>query len=133
MTKRWIAPAIGLALVVSLGLARPAATFARSAGKAKAPSAGTTTVSGIVKGPMEGGKITVVAGKRSTTVDTSHATIRNKGKFTSASALTAGSYVRAHGTMNGTTLDATSIEIVRPAGGRKPAKAGTAGKMPAKP
>jgi hypothetical protein len=115
MTKRWIAPAIGLALVISLGLAWPAAALARPAGKAKMSSAGTTTVSGIIKGAMEGGKITVVAGKRSTTVDASHATIRNKGKFTSASALTGGSYVRAHGTMNGTTLDATSIEIVRPA------------------
>jgi hypothetical protein len=133
MTKRWIAPAIGLALVVSLGLARPAATFAKPAGKAKAPSAGMTTVSGIIKGAMAGGKITVVAGKRSTTVDTSHATIRSKGKFASASALTGGSYVRAQGTMNGTTLDAKSIDIVRPAGGMKPAKAGTAGKMPTKP
>jgi hypothetical protein len=136
MTKQWIAPAMGLALVLSVSLVRPAAAFRQHGAKtaasaATAPAAAATTVSGIIKGAPAGKMITVVSGKRSTMVDTSHATIRNKGKFASASALTAGTYVRAEGTMAGTSLNAKSIDILRAAGGSKKNPASMNGKMPA--
>jgi hypothetical protein len=138
MTKRWIAPAVVLALALAVGLPRPAAAFRQHAktaagAAATAPATATTKVTGIIKGAPVGSQIAVVSGKRSTTVDTSHATIRAKGKFASASALTPGTFVRAEGTMNGSTLNAKTIEILRPAGGNKKTSASTSGKMPARP
>jgi hypothetical protein len=128
MTKRWIAPVLGLALALSLGNARPAGAFLKKP-KAGAPAAkttkGTTTVSGMVKGAPNGKVYTVMSGKKATQVDTSHAQARSKGKFAS---IQAGAYIRATGTMKGGTLDATSVEVVRPAGGgKKPAKGGKMG------
>jgi hypothetical protein len=138
MMQRWIAPAMGLVLALSVGLAGPAGAFRQSAAKpgpgaaASAPAAGMMKVTGIIKGAPAGSTITVVSGKRSTTVDTSHAKVRARGRFASASMLTAGTFVRAEGTMNGTTLDAKSIEILRPAGGNKQVPASKNGKMPAR-
>jgi hypothetical protein len=135
MTKRWIAPVAVLALALVVGVPRPAAAFRQhdktAAGAAATAPAAAKTVTGIIKGAPTGKQITVVSGKRSTMVDTSHATIRNKGKFASASALTAGTYVRAEGTMNGATLNAKSIDILRPAGGNKKTSTSSSGKKPA--
>ena len=121
MTKRWIAPVLGLALALSVGLARPAAALRLKGTKPAAKSAphavGMTTVTGIIKGAPAGKTYTVVSGKRSTSVDTSHARIRSKGKFASPSALAPGAFVRAEGTLSGTTLDAKTVDIIRPAGG----------------
>jgi hypothetical protein len=128
MTKRWIAPVFGLALALSVGTTRPAAAFKLKGPKPAAPgatqAAGTTTVTGIIKGAPTGKTYTVVSGKRTAQVDTSHAQVRSKGKFAS---LAPGAFIRATGTMNGATLNATSVEVIRPAGGGKKAAAG--GKM----
>jgi hypothetical protein len=128
MVKRWIAPALGLALALSVGMARPAAALRlkgmKPAAKGAAQAVGAQTVTGMIKGAPAGKTITVVSGKRTTSVDTSHARIRSKGKFASPAALTPGSFVRAAGSMNGTTLVATTVDIIRPAGGAKKAAGG---------
>jgi hypothetical protein len=120
MTKRWMAPVLGLALALSVGTARPAAAFRLKGPKTAAPSAapatGTTTVTGIIKGAPAGKVYTVVSGRRSVQVDTSHAQARSKGRYAS---LAPGAFIRATGSMNGTTLNATSVEVLRPAGGGK--------------
>lgn len=128
MTKRWIAPALGLALALSVGMAPPAAAFRlkgmKPAAKSAAHAAVSTTVTGIIKGAPAGTTYTVVSGRSSKTVDTSSARIRMKGKFVSPAALTPGTFVRATGTLNGATLNATSVDILRPAGGAKKAAGG---------
>lgn len=137
MTNRWMASALGLMLTFSMGLARPAAAFRLRASKpapatsAPAPAGAVSTVKGIIKGAPAGKTFTVAQGKRTVTVDASKATIRSKGgRFASAAALTPGSYVSVQGTMNGSTLEAKTVEIVRPAGGGKKAAAGSNGSTP---
>jgi hypothetical protein len=124
MNKRWTAPVLGLTLALSVGMARPVAAFRLRMPKMGGATKTATmevqsTASGIIKGAPAGKTYTVVSGKRSTSVDASKATIRYKGKFASASALAPGTFVRAQGTLNGTTLQAKTVEIVRPAGGNK--------------
>lgn len=125
MNRRWTASALGMALALAVGMARPVAAF-RLRPSAPAPGAtksATTevqsTVSGIIKGAPAGKTYTVVSGKRTMMVDASKAQIRNKGKFASPNDLKGGAYIRAQGTLNGTTLQAKTIEIVRLAGGSK--------------
>jgi hypothetical protein len=117
-----------MALALSVGMARPAAALRlkgmKPAAKGAAQAVGAQTVTGMIKGAPAGKTITVVSGKRTTSVDTSHAQIRSKGKFASPAALTPGSFVRAAGSMNGTTLVATKVDIIRPAGGSKKAAGG---------
>ena len=120
--KRWIAPALGLALAFSVGLARPAAAFRLKGAKPAANSAMHavgSTVTGIVKGAPAGKVYTVVSGKRVAKVDASHARVRMKGKFASASALAPGAFVRVQGSMNGDTLNAATVDVLRPAGGSR--------------
>ena len=139
MTQRWITSAMGIALALSVSLGRPAVAFwlrapkpgSGTAATATAPGATTTKVTGIIKGAPAGSTITVVSGRRTTVVDTSHASIRRKGRFASATALTSGSFVRAEGTMTGGTLSAKSIDILRPAGGNKRTSVGINGRKPA--
>jgi hypothetical protein len=125
MNKRWTASALGLALALSVGMARPVAAFRLRSAKS-APGATKTattevqsTVTGIIKGAPAGKTYTVVSGRRSVMVDASKAQVRNKGKFASPNDLTPGTFVRALGTLNGTTLSAKTVEIIRPAGGSK--------------
>jgi len=134
MNKRWTASLLGTALALSVGLARPAAAFRLRPSKS-APGATKTatteiqsTVTGIIKGAPAGKVYTVVSGKRSMAVDASKATVRNKGKFASPNDLTPGTFIRAQGTLNGTTLAAKSVEIVRAAGGGKKGGGKKAGK-----
>lgn len=128
MTKRWIAPVLGLAMALSVGMANPAAALRlkgmKKAATAAARSAATQTVTGMVKGAPVGKTYTVVSGRRSVKVDASHAQVRSKGRFASVAP---GAFVRATGHMNGGTLDATSVEVLHPAGGAH--KSAAAGKM----
>lgn len=120
MTKRWIAPALGLALALSMGMTRPAAALRLRAMKPAAKAAahaGSATVTGMIKGAPAGKTYTIVSGRSSKLVDVGHARIRSKGKFASPAALTPGSFIRATGAMSGTTLEASSVDILRPAGG----------------
>src|SRR5947209_19350052 len=123
MVKRWITPVLGLVLALSVATTQPVMALRlkgmKPAAKSTAIATATTTVTGIIKGGPAGKTYTVVSGKRSAAVNTSHARIRMKGKFTSTDALTPGTFVRAAGSMNGATLDATTVEILRPAGGGK--------------
>src|SRR5437870_1832414 len=84
MVKRWIAPALGLALVLSVASTQPAMALRlkgmKPAGKSMAKATAATTFKGIIKGAPSGRTYTVVSGKRSVAVDTNHATIRMKGK-----------------------------------------------------
>ncbi len=118
---------LAMAIAISVS-ARPAAAyrFVRPAAKggaaAGAPAAASTTVTGIIKGAPAGKTYTVVSGKRTTAVDASKATIRSSGKFAAAAALAPGSFVRATGSLQGATLVAKTIDIVRPAGGKKKKK-----------
>ncbi len=125
MTKRWIAPLLGLSLALSVGMTSPAAAFRlkgpKPASATAAPGAGVQTVTGMVKGAPVGKTYTVVSGRRTVTVDASHAQVRSKGRFASVAA---GAFIRAQGTMNGGTLNATSVEVIRPAGGSKKAAGG---------
>jgi hypothetical protein len=129
MTRRWIAPLLAGALALTLAACPavsvakvPAPKSAPAGAAASAPAAGTTTVTGIIKGAPAGKTYTVVSGKRTTSVDASGARIRSGGKFASASALAPGSFIRATGSMQGLTLAAKSIDIVRPAGGKRKKK-----------
>jgi hypothetical protein len=125
MGRQWLASALGLALAVTMGFARPAAAYRLRPAKpaagaaATAPAAGMTTVTGMIKGAPVGKTITVVSGKKTVSVDTTGAKIRLKGRFTSSTALTPGSFVRATGALNGPVLNAKTVEIIRPAGGSK--------------
>ena len=123
MVKRWITPALGLLLALSVATTQPVMALRlkgmKPAAKGAAKATAAATVTGIIKGAPSGKTYTVVSNKRSTAVDTSHARIRLKGKFASSAALTPGTFVRASGSMNGATLNATNVDIVRPAGGGK--------------
>jgi hypothetical protein len=61
-------------------------------------------------------------------VDAASARFRYKGKFAAADTLKAGAFVQATGTMNGTWLKASEVEIFRIPGAQTPPKA----KMPLK-
>jgi hypothetical protein len=123
MVKRWITPALGLVFALSVATTQPVMALRlkgmKPAAKSTATATATATVTGMIKGAPSGKTYTVVSGKRTAAVDTSHARIRSKGKFASSAALTPGTFVRATGTMNGATLNATTVDILRPAGGGK--------------
>src|SRR5712691_7112525 len=99
MIRRWTVSALGMALALSVGMARPAVAFKLRPSKSAAGATKTattevqSTVNGIIKGAPAGKVYTVVSGRRSISVDVSKATIRNKGKFASPSALTPGTFV----------------------------------------
>jgi len=123
MNRRWTASAVGLVLALSVGMARPLLAY-KAAPISSAPGATKTattpvqsTVKGMIKGAPAGKIYTVVSGKRTMMVDASKAQVRSSnGKFASPNDLKGGAYVSAQGTLNGTTLQAKTIEIVKPAG-----------------
>ncbi len=103
-----------LAVAVSASVfAGPHSIFAADSKKALETKAdpGQVTVNGVVKGaPI--GKTFVLAGKKgTTTVDASHAKIRERGKFTTIAAVKSGTVANAKGTMDGTTLKATDVNL----------------------
>jgi hypothetical protein len=125
MYRRGFGTGIGLALVLAAHLARPAA--AAPAGQPSphatppakdmlAPAEVAKTISGIIKGKPVAHKYTVVSGKKSTVVDANKAVIRSHGRFASPADLSPGSYVKAVGSMNGSTFVAKTIDITRAAG-----------------
>jgi hypothetical protein len=124
MNKRWTASALGMALALAVGMARPVAAYKQPPppGAHKSKTATTqvqSTVTGIIKGAPAGTVYTVVSGNRSMAVDAGKATIRNKGKFASRSDLKPGAFIKAQGTSNGTTVAAKTVDILKPAGGSK--------------
>lgn len=126
MTRGWMNCLGGLALALSLVTmqpvdARPARGNVAPVPHTKdmrAPAEAMKTVTGIVKGAPAGKVYTVVSGKRSTSVDAGKAVVRNNGRFASAADLKPGTFVRATGSLNGTTLVAKTVDIVRAAGGK---------------
>jgi len=117
-------------LVLAVGLAQPACAYRRAQPtttptlptRETLPAEIAKTVSGIIKGRPVGTKYTVVSGKRSTVVDANKAVIRNHGRFAGPADLTPGSFIRAVGSMNGTTFAAKTIDIVRAAGAKSKKK-----------
>src|SRR5947209_334117 len=83
MIKRWVTPALGLALALSVGMAQPAMALRlkgmKPAAKSTAAAMGMKTVTGMIKGAPAGKTYTVVSGRSTAIVDTSHARIRSKG------------------------------------------------------
>jgi hypothetical protein len=138
MTQRCIAPAWGLALMLTVGAARPAptprrASVQRTAMSAPRPVEKTTvaglmekvTFTGFVMGRSVGRIDTIVSAKRTTRVDISHARIQNEGGSAPPTALTPETFVRVEGTMNGATFAANNVEILRPANVGKKRRAGS--------
>ena len=89
------------------GMSRPGmATMARP------PRGGTTKITGPVKGQPSGSSFVVaVPRKGPVNVDASKARFRNQGKFASAAALKPGAMVTVTGTMTGTSMAATEVDI----------------------
>ena len=122
MTQRWFAPVLGLALAVSIGMARPAAAFRLRLG---IPGAHAThsaavpvseTVTGIIQGQPSGKVYTVKSSKRTNKVDVSGVKARTKaGQYAS---LKPGTFIRAEGSRSGDTLKATSVTVLN-SGGKK--------------
>jgi hypothetical protein len=86
------------------------------------PAEAMKTVTGIIKGAPAGKIYTVVSGKRSVSVDAGKAVVRNKGRFAATADLKPGTFIRATGSMNGPTLVAKTVDIVRSAGGKSKKK-----------
>src|SRR5690349_10768108 len=117
----------GLVLCLTAGLlpaavAAPARHPVLPAHAVVAPAEVAKTVSGIIKGQPVGGKYTVVSGKKTTEVDASKAVVRSRGRFAGRADLAPGSFIRAVGSMNGSTFVAKTVDIVRPAGGKRKKK-----------
>ena len=87
-----------------------------------APAEAMKTVTGIIKGAPAGKIYTVVSGKRSVSVDAGKAVVRNNGRFATAADLKPGTFIRATGSMNGPTLIAKTMDIVRSAGSKSKKK-----------
>jgi hypothetical protein len=86
---------------------------------AGAPVAGTMKVTGPVKGAPTGTTFIIATPRKGpVTVDASGAKFRHNGKFASMSMLKGGAFVQATGTMSGTTLKATEVNIIRVPGGK---------------
>jgi len=84
----------------------------------RAPAEAMKTVTGIIKGTPAGKVYTVVSGKRSVSVDAGKAVVRNNGRFATAADLKPGAFIRATGSLNGPTLVAKTVDIVRSAGSK---------------
>lgn len=99
---------------------------------AGAQAAGTMKVTGPVKGAPTGTTFIIATPRKGpVTVDASSAKFRNHGKFASATSLRGGAFVQATGTMSGTTLKATEVNIIRLPGenGKKGMKGAAKGSM----
>src|SRR2546421_4238559 len=82
----------------------------------KTVTAGSKTVSGFIKGAPTGKTVVLAARGGTTTVDASNAKIRVNGKFGSWDAVKAGTQATVMGTMQGTTMMATDVNL-HPRGG----------------
>src|SRR5947209_18287800 len=79
-------------------------------------SGGMKTVSGMIKGAPTGMTFVVASRGATTTVDASKAKIRVNGKFAKWDAVKSGTQATVMGTMQGTTLMATDVNL-HPRGG----------------
>jgi hypothetical protein len=114
MKKRLLFLAVAAAAAL---FAAPHSVQAADAKKpdAKAPAADAkatpVTVNGVVKGAPTGKTFVLASKKGATTVDASAAKIRERGKFTTIDAVKSGTVANAKGTMDGTTLKATDVNL----------------------
>ncbi len=110
-------------------------------GKMAGAKSAVVSVSGPVKGAVTGKTFVIGSSKGPVSVDVSKGTVRMQGKFFSLAKVAPGSMVTATGTMTGTTLMATNVNVTHlegsksapktPKGSMKPGKmpAGKSGKM----
>ena len=99
-------------LALSLLPSLPAALGGRPAAAAEAgEKAGAQTVTGPVKGSPTGKTFTIGRKGGPVTVDASKAKVRQNGKFASFDLIKGGTMVTAKGTMDGTTLKASEVEV----------------------
>ena len=86
-----------------------------------------TKVTGPVKGAPRGSTFVIATRKGTTTVDASKATVRHKGRFANVAMIKPGTFVQSTGTLSGSTLMASEVNIIRLPG------ASTAPKAPKPP
>jgi hypothetical protein len=92
---------------------------------------GSTRVFGTVKGGLSGTTFVIVRPRLGAiTVDGAGAQVRIRGRFASLSKIKGGCFVQVGGTMNGSTLKASHVNIVRLPGEQlaKPSTAAPAGR-----
>ena len=103
-------------------------------GKMTGAKTAASSVSGPVKGAVTGKTFVIGSSKGPVSVDVSKGTVRMQGKFFSLAKVTPGSMVTATGTMTGTTLMATNVNVTHLEGGKTAPKASKGsikpGKMP---
>lgn len=104
-----------LPVLLALGvLGAPAWAKSTPATAAKAPAtagAKPTSVTGPVKGSVNGKKFTIGRRGGPVDVDATGATVRDNGKFASLNSVKGGTMVTVTGTMDGTILKATEVNI----------------------
>ena len=107
---RWIAVTTAAALAFALALPASAKKEMAPAGKAPAAAAtGQTSVTGPVKGAVNGKTFVIARKGGQVTVDASKAKVRQAGKFVKLDTIKGGSMVTAKGTTSATTLSPADI------------------------
>ena len=122
--------ALSLSLAAALALTAAPIAFAGQRLKQKpgatTAKAGTTKVSGFIKGAPTGKTFVISSRGATTTVDATNARIHVNGKFGSWDAVKAGTQANVTGTMQGGKLVATDVDL-HPRGPAKPGGRKTGG------